>query len=81
MEHVQYIGGCSVLWGIASVHCNMFSTLRDIISSLEGVLYCSVGCISSVLWRMFRTVGDTRDTIIMGDRIQSILCRENKHFS
>ena len=40
---VQYCGGCSVLWGMASVH------VGDNISTAEAVQYC--GGIASVLWR------------------------------
>ena len=39
---VQYCGGCSVLWGIASVH------VGDSIGTAEAVQYC--GGTASVLW-------------------------------
>ena len=41
MMSVQYCGGCSVLWGVASVH------VGDSISTAEAVQYC--GGIASVL--------------------------------
>ena len=57
MMSVQYCGGCSVLWGVASVH------VGDSISTAEAVQYC--GGIASVLWgiasvlqRLFSTVGE-----------------------
>ena len=45
---VQYCGGCSILWGIASVHVgdsistvgNSISTVGDSISTAEAVQYC-----------------------------------------
>ena len=51
---VQYCGGCSVLWGIASVH------VGDSISAVEAVQYSGGKhqyCreIVSVLWRLFST--------------------------
>ena len=48
MEVVQYIGGCSVHRGITSV--------------LWGDSFSTVG-IASVLWRLFRTVGDSFSTV------------------
>ena len=47
---VQYCGGCSVLWGIASVH------VGDNISTAEALQYCGgiasvLRGIASVLWR------------------------------
>ena len=56
----QYCGGCSVLWGVASVLRRLFSTVGDSISTAEAVQYCGgitsvLRGIASVLWRLFST--------------------------
>ena len=68
--YLQYCGGCSVQWGITSVQWgDNISTVGNSFSTVEGIQYIGgitsvhVGItlvqwgITSVLWRVFSTVG------------------------